>query len=435
MLYYELPQLKHIFNPATCVLTKGNDSEETIKHESFINQSLHQYLETSKRNIHNNLEEWDIMKKYTNPYEFIHTGYDKCYNKGVSLKKPLSRAYYKMIEMIHFFDLFEGKKYVPINSFHLAEGPGGFIEAVCDYRKCKEDTYIGMTLENDCDQNIPGWRKSKRFLESNSTVSIEKGPKENGDLYDVSNYKYITQTYSNNQFIVTADGGFDFSHNYNSQEYMMVRLLLTQVLYALTLQKQGGHFVLKIFDILQKPTCDIMFILCMFYNTVSICKPQTSRIANSEKYVVCKGFKYANVRLLYPLFASLLEKMNDLCVEESNIITSVLTVDIPLALKNKLIELNAVFGQQQIENIKYTIQLINEQDKKYDKINRCKKHNLQKALEWCTRYKIPCVEHRRNNIFKPGKRDDSISSCDSSSRNTSVEDDKDASNKNNFIFN
>lgn len=397
MLYYDLPQLKHIFNPLNFSISVTNKNSIS----TYINQSLYNYLEVSKKKIHDNIEEWDIMKKYTNPYEFIHTGYDKSYSKSVSLKKPLSRAYYKMIEMLHTFDIFDKCNYINVNTFHLAEGPGGFIEAVLDYRKSKDDKYIGMSLESGVNQNIPGWKKSKKFLDSNPNVFIERGPKGNGDLYDVENYKYVIEKYGASQHFISGDGGFDFSHNYNSQECVMVRLLLTQVIYAISMQIKGGNFILKIFDILHKSTCDIVFLLSMFYENVSICKPQTSRIANSEKYIVCKNFKYSNISSLYPLFITTLDDINNKCIDDTYWIDNIFSVQIPIALKNKLIEINAVFGQQQIENINYTINIINDNANKYDKVNKFRKNNIQKALEWCSKYKIPCIDQKKTNIFKP----------------------------------
>ena len=42
---------------------------------------------------------------------------------------------------------------------------------------------------------------------------------ETGDLYKEENLKYIIQkTFSNSMDIITADGGFDFSADFNKQE-------------------------------------------------------------------------------------------------------------------------------------------------------------------------------------------------------------------------
>ena len=91
--------------------------------------------------------------------------------------------------------------------------------------------------------------------------------------------------------IITADGGFDFSIDFNQQETLATNLLFAQVSFAISMQKTNGHFILKIFDIFTKTTCDILYLLSTLYKQVFIIKPNTSRLANSEKYIVCKFFK------------------------------------------------------------------------------------------------------------------------------------------------
>ena len=109
---------------------------------SVISQSLCYYLYNIKEKITSREKRWDIYKKYTNPYEYIHT-IVPLKKKSVSKYKPLSRSYFKMIEIMNTFHINYTE---PITSFHLAEGPGGFIEALVKLRNSKEDTYIGMTL-------------------------------------------------------------------------------------------------------------------------------------------------------------------------------------------------------------------------------------------------------------------------------------------------
>ena len=85
-------------------------------------------------------------------------------------KKPdiLSRAFYKLWEMILMFDLIDlnSKKFV---SAHLAEGPGSFIQATMFYREkfsshYKKDTSQGSTREFIgsydfvLDKTKDGWR-------------------------------------------------------------------------------------------------------------------------------------------------------------------------------------------------------------------------------------------------------------------------------------
>jgi hypothetical protein len=106
-----------------------------------ISNSLSEYLYDTKKKLDERDKDWDIFKKYTNPYEYIHTSVP-FKKKCISKHKPLSRSYFKMIEIINTFNLFFDSK--PIRTFHLAEGPGGFIEAIVGLRKCPKDIYVGI---------------------------------------------------------------------------------------------------------------------------------------------------------------------------------------------------------------------------------------------------------------------------------------------------
>ena len=48
--------------------------------------------------------------------------------------------------------------------------------------------------------------------------------------------------------IITADGGFDFSEDFNKQEINITQLLFAQIAYAIIMQKRNGVFILKIFE-------------------------------------------------------------------------------------------------------------------------------------------------------------------------------------------
>jgi hypothetical protein len=76
-------------------------------------------------------------------------------------------------------------------------------------------------------------------------------------------------------------------------------------------------------------------------------------------------------------------------------------VNIPLSycFTSKLEEYNAIIGQQQIENIHYTISLI-ENKHKQDKIDNLIRSNIQKCIQWCIKYNIPYhTIITNNNIF------------------------------------
>jgi len=279
-----------------------------------------------------------------------------------------------------------------------------------------------MTLVND-DPICPGWKKTRAFLENHPNVIIENGADKTGNLISLDNFLYCAEKYKNKMNIVTADGGFDFSVDFNQQECMATQLILCEVFYALSMQKQGGSFILKIFDVFHKSTVDILYILSYYYNHVSIMKPYTSRIANSEKYVVCQGFKISDSTQIIQQFASVFplilksieptsntmidtDKDNTMCShiddDEQNVLTSLLPFDHDLYFLNRIEEMNAMVSFQQIENITSTLSIITNH-RNSEKLEQYKRTNVSKCISWCEKYEIPHNAHhsciQSTNIF------------------------------------
>jgi 23S rRNA U2552 (ribose-2'-O)-methylase RlmE/FtsJ len=452
-----------------------------------------------KQQIEKYQDTWDNIKKFTNPYEYIHSNITG--NKtNISKLRPLSRSFYKMIEIMknnsilsQYHDTISQKpdNKMGITTFHLAEGPGGFIEAISylrgleyqhhvtesnaslstttneisdsttvnlpssppiqilkrntefhdEYMKEQEylkvsrrifesqketariggatpaavygnDRYYGMTLVND-DPICPGWKKTRTFLESHPNVIIENGADKTGNLISLENYLYCSDKYKNKMDIVTADGGFDFSVDFNQQESMATQLILCEVFYALSMQKQGGSFILKIFDVFHKSTVDILYILSYYYKHVSIMKPYTSRIANSEKYVICQGFKMSDstqiIQQFASIFPSLLQFTEDCdcksdktdCVGKQ-VLSSLLPFEHDLYFLNRIEEMNAMVSFQQIENITSTLSIITNH-RNAEKLEQYKRANVNKCIAWCEKYEIPHNAHhacfQTTNIF------------------------------------
>jgi len=349
-----------------------------IMNEPFINKSLFFYLQQAKKQIQKHNKNWDNYKKLTNPLEFLHT---QCRGRTVAQHSPISRAYFKFIEIyIQSHIQFNHS----INSFHLAEGPGGFIEALSNIRNNMNDTYYGMTLINKSDKYIPSWKKSKKVLINNPRIKLEYGSDNTGDLYSYNNLKYCRDKYFNTMDLITGDGGFDFSINYEHQEQMIWKLLFAQLIYALTMQKQDGVFILKCFDIFHYYTIEIIYLCTCFYRKVSIYKPKTSRLANSEKYLICKGFERDKVDL--DLFYNIYE--NVICLEKP---CRLLNIHFPYIFISKLIEINATYGQQQIENIYFTLNLIKEpiNEKNKERVEKKLQKHINNCIEWCKYHNQP----------------------------------------------
>ena len=106
---------------------------ELVKNKSskkyVICRVLSHKLAEKKNNIDDYQHRWNFIKKLTNPYELI---YINSYN-SISKYLPISRSYFKMWEILCTFDLLKENNHVAC----LAEGPGGFVEAINNFCKKK----------------------------------------------------------------------------------------------------------------------------------------------------------------------------------------------------------------------------------------------------------------------------------------------------------
>lgn len=126
---------------------------------------------------------------------------------------------------------------------------------------------------------------------------LDTGLDGTGDMYKVPNMEhFIKQVGTKSCDLVTGDGGFDYSHNFNRQELESTRLVLSQLYGAVRLLRRGGTFVCKMFDMHSESTVQILWIMALLFKKVSLTKPCSSRLANSEKYVVARGFEGENSR-------------------------------------------------------------------------------------------------------------------------------------------
>jgi 23S rRNA U2552 (ribose-2'-O)-methylase RlmE/FtsJ len=335
------------------------------------------------------MDEWDTYKKYTNPYEYIHSHVPHK-KKSVAKYKPLSTSYFKMIEIMDLFHIENLTR--PINSFHLSEGQGGFIEALAHKRKNTEDHYYSMITADRSNLEI-------------SNVHIEPGADKTGNLLSIENLIYCKEKYGSSIDIITADGGC------NTGESNICRLLFAEICFALCMQSINGSFILKIFDCFTETTIDLIALLSSFYKRVYITKPNTSSLSDSEKYIVCKGFMYAESTGFYSYilhaFTHMISSPAELCIHRF-----LHGFDIPYYFMTKIEDYNAIFGQQQIENIHYTLSLMDIKlfsgDKKSpenlahntvvpragfatkpEKIESIIYENIKKCLYWCVKHNIP----------------------------------------------
>lgn len=348
---------------------------------SVVNSTLQLYLKNIKTSIDHRQDEWDRYKKYTNPCEYVHTPVPGG-KQAVCRLRPLSRSFYKMTELLHGCSIANELPDVT-TTFHFAEGPGGFIEALTYQRgDVPKDRYYGMTLIRDTDSAVPGWKKSRAFLARHSNVTVLRGADGTGDLFSEMNLQDIRERFAGTADLVTGDGGFDFSMDFDHQESTSMRLIIAQLCFALAVQKKGGTLVLKVFDTFTQASIDFLYLLSSLYANVQAVKPSTSRQANSEKYLVCKGF-YGNV-------PKDVERCIADCVmplDNDDHVLRLFSTPLPYYFVTKVDELNAMLGQQQIESIVTTLSLMDSS--RSERLEALRRTNVQKCIGWCQRHHLP----------------------------------------------
>lgn len=290
----------HWLEPVDLRLTSPKQAIQ-LSSQEHVSVTLHTPLHDAILTLKNDIDRitpvgyWDDAKKITNPYEYIFLSLQRRMHRSIAANQPLSRSYFKMLEL---WDLLGLSAKV---TAHSAEGPGGFLEAIQD-RKGHKVPMVAMTLKST-ERTVPGWRKSQAFMANHPMVHITYGWDGTGNLYSLLNQQSFESTCRahlgpEGADLYTADGGFDFSADFNGQENTVQRLLVAEVLAGVRTLKIGGTMILKLFDTKQQSTLELMWLMSLCFERTGLVKPNTSRPANSERYWIGQGFRTPPVWLV-----------------------------------------------------------------------------------------------------------------------------------------
>ena len=218
-------------------------------------------------------------------------------------------------------------------------------------------------------------------------------------LNNINNIIHFVQSVGKHScHLVTADGGFDFSIDFNKQEQMSYRLLFSQIVAAISIQKQGGHFICKFFDSYTPMTTKFMWLLNCLYDKIIITKPFTSRPANSEKYIIAYNFQGVSEVYLQSLYDAL--KSWSYLENANNIITDIFEDNLPNMYYNIISSYNTFNTKKQMDSILHTLHLIdtNPDGLKYHDKKKILIKQVKIAVEWCQKYDVSI--NYRSTFFK-----------------------------------
>ena len=344
---------------------------------------------------------WDDYKKITNPYEYVFLSLNRRMSRSVATRQPLSRSYFKMLELWIGANIYQ--EILPLitrdgglYTSHAAEGPGGFIEAIHDMLPGKVRYSQGMTLRSTT-RNIPGWRKTSAFLSKHPEININYGVDDTGDLLKLENLDYFVEKQPQKAHIYTADGGFDFSSDFNAQEETILPLLTAEFYLGLSSIQRGGVIVVKIFDTTLRPTLELIWMVTRCFREWSTIKPRTSRGGNAERYLVCKGFLGMDAEM-----NAFFRK----AITQTGTIKSLLLTRPDRDWIQTMMILQEAISIQETFIIQRTLKLIEKPDRSH--IREFIEQNVERSIQWCNEHKEPINQKWLEEAWKQKTIEDEI---------------------------
>lgn len=326
------------------------DSESNVKLTNNMDYpkcslGFHHYMHSLKKDTLI-IKDFDNKKKVylvTNPFEIEIDKYEKSIKNiiesDLNIKdKIVSNDFYKLWEIMFMFDLFNISD-TTISSAHFLEN-GSNIQSIMNFREKyykTKDKYYLIKYENF---------KENKFLNENdkkiSTISVTDSIKEKIDLITIGS----NVTYEND------------NENTIESEYHIP--LLKNIINSVKIQKKGGSLVIKIFETYTDVTVKILSILLSLYDKVFITKPLTSKPSQTEKFIVCNGFKLSDSSGVLKK----LEKIEEIINRNPKLKLSDLFMDyeVDFKLKIRLIKINQLTSNLVFKSLGKIVNFINSQD-------------------------------------------------------------------------
>jgi len=337
--------------------------------------------------ITKNLETSNKFYYVINPFEHSILNYDDSIinltKKYLNLEnKKISRNFYKIWEMSFMFNIINQKM-----TLISLDYDDIFINSII---KFKEKLNNGIK-----DDKIYYFTSNKDNKIKSNIINII-----NHDEYDL---EFINKFKTKNIYanLITANIKIKWDEN-NIQEQQAYKILLYKIVTALNLQIEKGNFIIKIFDIYTMVTIKILYLLSSFYEETYIYKPFLSRISNTEKYIICKKFKYKqNSSELNNKLKSLEDLLNIIISNPNKHIYDIYpNLNIESDYINKIKFINIKLNNPQLIMINEIIKYIKENNYFGEKYHIYRNNQIEASKWWLQSY-FPVS----NNIFLKNKEE------------------------------
>jgi 23S rRNA U2552 (ribose-2'-O)-methylase RlmE/FtsJ len=224
-----------------------------------------------------NREKWETYGNIVDPYFAILP-------QIKNIVQNPSNAWLKFWEIFHAFPLVtEG-----IKVFFNAELPGSSLTALNHYMrtyypdddyKWVASSFVGKGALGDTYGYVKKYPNNWLMNKSN-----------NGDMTIINNVLDLSQR-AGAVDLYCHDAGLDIGSNWEDQESLNYKLHLGCAIAGLKSLKIGGNFVGKQYTCFETRTWELLQIYTLMFTKFYLFKPKTSRLRNSEIYLIGLGFK------------------------------------------------------------------------------------------------------------------------------------------------
>ena len=329
-----------------------------------------------------NFDKWTKIEYMIN----IRRSIVKYLEKEYEIKN--SRGFIKMYDILNLIKIIDLDK-KQINTLHVCEAPGNFINSINYYIKSYNKNIILNWNANSI------YSKDKNYL-SNEYGFISKYPDRwdklkdgTGDITKLDNILYIKDKYKDIDFY-TSDCGIEYQtiEEMLDQENRMILINYSQILIGLLVNKIGGHMLIKLFLPISKPlSLSLIYLLYQYYEKLYFIRSSGGSQVSSEFYII--GFNKLNhltdnqINELFKIYIN--DKINSNYSFYDNI---------PDYFINKLNNITEQFIKTQIKSLKRTFIYF---DNKF--LLDEQKNDIDKAKQ------IYCTEWiKKNNFIKLDKQ-------------------------------
>jgi len=219
-----------------------------------------------------------------------------------SIKKELKKdgieaptnAFMKMYEMVVRLNLVE--KITTDNKLRVfcnAELPGAFVsalnQATYDKNPSIKFEWVASSLYPE-HINTTGILGDTYNILANNPANWIMSADMRGDVTKLADvYKLAEAAKSKlggSVDLYTSDAGIDVSSDYSRQEELTEKIHIGQTFTGFLCLRPGGTLIVKTFTFYRPQSLALLGILAQLFTKVSIVKPETSRPANSETYII-----------------------------------------------------------------------------------------------------------------------------------------------------